>query len=254
MSASILQRMRTAYAVNRLTRRYYRANQIPYSCDYYVNGDKINLSGPDTLVMLIGIVLNDTYGLKRFQNLENIVDIGANIGIFSIYAATLFPEAKILAYEPCSETFSNLKKNVGSFNIQIYPYAVGQHAGKVNLSVEGDLTACYVAKNDSSSFSSSQVCDMISFQEIVDHMNGKIELLKLDCEGSEYEIIESPSFNCVENVVGEFHTCEQGNPEYGLELLKEKGFTIEQWLKFPDGKAGEFWARNHQNQKETNYG
>ncbi len=244
MSASILQRIKTAYAVSRLTRRYYRSNQIPYTCDYYVNSYKINISGPDALVMLIGIVLNDTYGLRRFENLGNIVDIGANIGIFSIHAATLFPQAKILAYEPCCETFNNLEKNVNSFNIQVYPYAVGQQAGKVNLSVEGDLTACYVADNNSSYLKSSQVCDMISFQEIVDQLDGKIELLKLDCEGSEYEIIQSPSFNCVEYVVGEFHTCEQGYPDYGVELLKQKGFTIEQWFPFPDGNAGEFWAKN----------
>lgn len=255
MGTSILQRVKTAYAVSRLTRRYYRANQIPYTCDYYVNGYKINISGSDALVMLMGIVLNDTYGLKRFQNIGNIVDIGANIGIFSIHAATLFPQAKILAYEPCGETFSNLKKNINPFNVQVYPYAVGQHSGKVNLSVEGDLTACYVANNNRSSFiNSSQVCDMISFQEIAAQMDGKIGLLKLDCEGSEYEIMQSPSFSCVEHVVGEFHTCELGNPEYGLELLKQRGFTIEQWLLFPDGKAGEFWARNDQNLKETNDG
>lgn len=247
MGASMLQRVKTAYAVNRLTRRYYRANQIPYTCDYYVNGYKVNISGSDALVMLINIVLNDSYGLRRFKNLENIVDVGANIGIFSIYAATLFPEAKIFAYEPCSETFSNLKKNVNRFDIKVYPYAVGQHTGKVDLNVEGDLTACYVSKNNNSSVGSAQVCDMISFQEIVDHMDGNIELLKLDCEGSEYEIIQSPGFNCVQYVIGEFHTCEQGNPEYGLELLKQKGFIIEQWFPFPDGKAGDFWARNCQN-------
>ncbi|MBP0014390.1 MAG: FkbM family methyltransferase [Roseofilum sp. SBFL] len=252
MVTSILQRVKTAYAVSRLTRRYYRANQIPYTCNYYVNGYKINISGPDALVMLIGIVLNDTYGLKRFQNLESIVDIGANIGIFSIYAATLFPESKIIAYEPCSETFSNLKKNVDSFNVEVYPCAVGQYTGKVNLSIEGDLTACYVANNNGS-INSSQVCDMISFQEIADKMDGSIDILKLDCEGSEYEIMQSPSFNCVQYVVGEFHTCEQGNPKYGLELLKQRGFTIEQWLPFPDGKAGEFWARNDRKFKGENY-
>ncbi|MDJ1185080.1 FkbM family methyltransferase [Roseofilum casamattae] len=246
MGASILQRVQTAYAVSRLTRRYYRANQIPYSCDYYVNGRKINISGPDSLVMLMGIVLNDTYGLKRFENLNNIVDIGANIGIFSIYAATLFPNAKILAYEPCNETFLNLEKNVRPFNVEVYPYAVGQESGKVHLSVEGDLTACYVAKDDNSSLNSSQVCEMVSFQEIADRMDGKIELLKLDCEGSEYEIMQSPSFSCVRHVVGEFHTCEQGNPQYGLELLENKGFAIEEWFPFPDGKAGEFRAKNRQ--------
>ncbi len=247
MGASILQRIKTAYAVSQLTRRYYRANQVPYTCNYHINRHKVNISGPDALVMLIGIVLNDTYGLKKFQNLKNIVDIGANIGIFSIHAATLFPQAKILAYEPCSQTFANLKKNVDSFNVQVYPYAVGQQSGKVHLSVEGDLTACYVAKNSSNSLNSSQICDMISFEEVVDQMGGTIELLKLDCEGSEYEIIQSPRFHCVQHVVGEFHTCEQGNPKYGLELLKQKGFTIEQWLPFPDGKAGEFRAKNGQN-------
>lgn len=247
MTVSIVQRFKTAYAVNRLTRRYFRSNQVPNDCQYYINGSKVNISGQHALVMLMGIVLNDCYGLKRFKRLNNIVDIGANIGIFSIHAATLFTQAKVYAYEPCQDALSDLERNVKELNVEVYPYAVGLTNQKVYMNIEEDLTACSITVKENNLLKKSQKCDMIAFGEIVEQLGGCIGLLKLDCEGSEYEIIESPAFKYVKYVVGELHTCHSGNPEQGLNQLARQGFIVDRWVLFPDGKAGEFWASNSRN-------
>lgn len=245
----MLGKISRAYAVMRLTRRYFRPNQVPTdSCVYYIDGTPKTIYGQNALVMLIGIVLNDTYGLKRFKYLENIVDIGANIGVFSLYAALSFPQTKIFAYEPCILSNQNLDKNLSQLNnVYIYPYAVGGVTKKVRLNYQDDLSACYVRQPEELITSNSQDCDMLNFDEITEKLKSPIGLLKLDCEGSEYEIIQTPSFEKVRYVVGEFHTCEQGNPELGIKLLQERGFIIDRWLPFPDGKAGEFWASNSRN-------
>jgi len=250
MSISIIERINAAYAVMKLTKRYFRASQVPEICDYYINGSLRTLSGQHALVMLMGIVLNDCYGLKRFRYIENIVDIGANIGIFAVHAATIFPQVKIYAYEPCREVLPDLERNLQELNVQIYPYAVGGITQKVKLHFQEDFTACSIETEADNFLGKSQECDMIAFDEITTKLGGKIGLLKLDCEGSEYEIIQSDYLTKVKYIVGEFHTCKNGNPERGLKLLQEKGFIVDNWSPFPDGKGGEFWASNSRNTAE----
>lgn len=242
----MIDKIRRAYAVMQLTRKYFRPQQVPEDCClYYINGNPRTIYG-QALTMLIDIVLNDAYGLKRFKYLENIVDVGANIGIFSLYANTMFPKAKILAYEPCDRSRQYLEKNLDRFNVEIYPNAVGAVRKKVSLSYQENLTACYITPEDAL-FSASQACEMINLDDITAKLKSPIGLLKLDCEGSEYEIMQASSFEKVRYVVGELHTCQNGNPELGLKTLEQKGFIIDRWYPFPDNKAGEFWASNTRN-------
>ncbi|MBD2310989.1 FkbM family methyltransferase [Desertifilum sp. FACHB-1129] len=244
----MIHRIRTAYEVMRVTHKYFRASQVPDGGFYYLNGTPKRLYGQYALTMAIGISLHDCYGLKRFKYLENIVDIGANIGVFTLYASLLFPKAKIAAYEPFLPTFENLKKNLEvQGNVAIYPYAVGDSNREVELNYQGDASACYVSDSSSINSIEHQKTCMKSFDEIANQFNSPIGLLKLDCEGSEYEIMRCASFETVRYVVGELHTCPQGTPELGLEILKERGFIIDKWLPYPDGKAGDVWARNARN-------
>lgn len=57
--------------------------------------------------------MNDhAYGMGDLIGLETIIDIGANTGIFSLYASRLFPDAMIYAYEPFQVNYDNLVKNI----------------------------------------------------------------------------------------------------------------------------------------------
>ncbi len=64
--------------------------------------------------------------IDRFQENENLLDIGANIGIYSLYAA--YKKIKVLAIEPDALNFSllnlNIKNNSFDRNVVAYPYSI----------------------------------------------------------------------------------------------------------------------------------
>ncbi|MEH2455796.1 FkbM family methyltransferase [Nostoc sp.] len=239
----MLDRIERSFKIIKLTRKYFRAKQIPRGCTYNINGIIRTVEGEQALSMLLDVVINDSYGLKRFRYLDNIVDVGANIGTFSLHASTLFPKARILAFEPSIQSRLFLEMNVTGLNIEVYPYAVGNTRGKVILNELDDLSASYISLENDISFLGSQECELISLDDIAAKLETPVSLLKLDCEGYEYEIMQASSLESFRYIVGELHTCQFGNPQLGLEILKNRSFEIEQWFPFADGLAGVFWAK-----------
>jgi hypothetical protein len=61
---------------------------------------------------LIDVLLDDAYGLRRIKHARTIVDIGANIGLFSGLSRHQFPKATIHAYEPDAITFRMAEQNL----------------------------------------------------------------------------------------------------------------------------------------------
>lgn len=87
---------------------------------------------PETLAWIDGFTAGNTANPVLF-------DIGANIGIYSLYAATTLPGATILSFEPESQSFSSLCKNIavnGFTNITPYQFALSNEvgAGKLHIS------------------------------------------------------------------------------------------------------------------------
>ena len=130
-----------------------------------------------------------------------IFDIGANIGAASFYFAENYPKATIFAFEPCSTINSILKKNLEYFqNIFIVKKAIS------NKNIE--KTKLYI---DTNNYDGSSLFDEFFLTndldkdnyEMVETINcdffckknkiKKIDILKIDAEGSEINIIESLS-------------------------------------------------------------
>jgi len=127
-----------------------------------------------------------------------IIDIGANAGFFTLFAAYRFPGATIFSYEPIGRNYRQLKRNADlnrSFRILCFQKAVYGYCGDVTLSFDpGDsfTTSASVFSNLDAKLKTVQVpCD--SLTDIFDeHRIERCSLLKLDCEGAEFEIL----YNC----------------------------------------------------------
>ncbi len=91
------------------------------------------------VVDFIGCCIRNDYGLRQqLKYVKTILDIGANVGFFSIAARADYPSAKIHAYEPNRRSFAFLKSNTEQLGIDIYQEAVGADEGRVAIADEGD--------------------------------------------------------------------------------------------------------------------
>ena len=85
----------------------------------------VTLAFPDSMSEAVKEVLNGEYECAYFGQRLVIVDIGANVGSFALWANLRWPQSMIHAYEPHPETFKLLMNNVeGLSNITCYNAAV----------------------------------------------------------------------------------------------------------------------------------
>jgi FkbM family methyltransferase len=140
-----------------------------------------------------------TRGLAlKVPNHPVIIDIGANAGFFTLFAAYRFPGATIFAYEPIACNYRQLKRNAGlnrKARILCFQKAVYGYSGDVTLSFDpGDsftTSASVFSKLDAKLKTVQVLCE--SLTDIFDeHRIERCSLLKLDCEGAEFEIL----YNC----------------------------------------------------------
>lgn len=174
--------------------------KLPHS--YFLKGTKISLNAPSEPGLaydFINLLLDDEYGLKSIKNHpKTIVDIGANIGLFSQMAGELFPEAKIHAYEPNPRLQKYLDQNLKKVGVEFFPEAVGAFSGMGHSLETGDSRTGIFQKGGNT--------PIVAFSTVVERIGGEIDLLKLDCEGGEWDIFENAvPFQKVRIIRMEYH-------------------------------------------------
>ncbi len=174
----------------------------------------------------------DDYGLSRVVLPQNatIVDAGANIGAFTLFAAALFPDARIFSFEPEKGNYEVLKKNVelnALSNVTPYHEAVSVHDGTVKLSIDTKDNASHSIegslKND------AQEVSAVSLKTIIERDGLKnIDLLKLDIEGTEYEVLMGSGdiLHMINRMVLEVHEHPKFSTTQLLEFLRTNGFDV----------------------------
>jgi FkbM family methyltransferase len=116
---------------------------------------------------------------------EIIVDAGANVGYSALRFQQEFPGAKIIALEPDSRNFSQLQKNCGRYpNIIAEHAALWSHRATLHI-IDPDVPACafQVTEDPNGDISAKSIGDVMA-----EHALPRIDLLKIDIEGSEIEV------------------------------------------------------------------
>ena len=189
---------------------------------------KIRVKSTD-LMQLTTIWLIREYEVPGFEIKENdtVIDVGGHIGLFMLFCEQFCRKGKIYCFEPVLDNYriflDNVKlnnlENVFSFNT-----AVSKQDGNIPLYLNDDASGHSVFLKSSNSI---QV-ESITLQKIFDLNNiKKCNLLKLDCEGSEYEIINSlpdSYFSMIDKMIIEYHFAEK-YPKLLTDLIKKLEFT-----------------------------
>lgn len=174
--------------------------------------------------------------LQNFAIKKNdvIIDIGSHVGFFTIYAAKLASEGKIYAFEPASNSFELLKKNIEMnklSNVITENYAVLKNSGTATLFVDKNF-AIGNTMFGAGSHSEKEIVTAISMLNIFDKYQIKrVDLLKLDCEGAEFEIILNLTKNELEKIVKISAEIHHNIGNYTVEelsgFLKDNNFSVE---------------------------
>lgn len=138
-----------------------------------------------------------------------IFDIGAHIGSFSLYALRIYPDARLYSFEPSKENFKYLQKNlqkngIGQERCKAYNSALGDYNGSGMLDVSRRNDAYRLAFHNKQNF--MQPCFVRTLADICkEHNISRIDILKMDVEGSEYGILQhEESFKLLQKKVGFF--------------------------------------------------
>jgi FkbM family methyltransferase len=150
----------------------------------------LDTEGSSTVPYVWNELLNDVYGLETIKLSKDdiVIDIGGNVGMFSIYVKKKFG-CKIIAFEPIPQNFENFKKNILLNGFTEEDFELHQVA---ITSVENDTI--YIAtpptnSGGSSRFEVSNVVTKCTTETIDKYLTNGCTYLKIDCEGGEYEII-----------------------------------------------------------------
>jgi FkbM family methyltransferase len=145
-----------------------------------------------------------------------VLDLGANIGSFSLFAAK--SADRVYAFEPEKSNYEQLLKNIdinGAKNIIPIKKAVGGKSGSTLLYKSARNTAiCSTAVEFSDTTEAVDVVTLSDAMKLcaVDH----IDLLKIDIEGSEYDLFENVAsaelarFLGAGSANGRFHSVRPG--------------------------------------------
>jgi FkbM family methyltransferase len=138
--------------------------------------------------------LNYFFNLINKNEKVNIVDIGANVGLYSLYAKYL-PNSQFYSYEPYKFTYDLLNENIklnNITNVNTYNIGLGDKKGKTILNVclyNDGLNTMGTNPLRFNDISSIEV-EIDTLDNIFYNNNIKVDYIKIDTEGYEYNILK----------------------------------------------------------------
>jgi FkbM family methyltransferase len=200
---------------------------------------------------------------------DTIIDIGANMGMFTMWAAPQAPKGRVVAIEPmnvidCLDVNVRLNeiKNVTTLNAAVgrdgdvlefldYPSfnIITHQVGVRPAMITRFLIRLLLFGRRVEPVPVRAPC--VSLGTVMDELDLEVvDYLKIDCEGGEYEIFRTLAdehWGRIRRIAMEFHELQPGHRHNELvELLEAQGFEVEIRKPFFDYhfmKFGELWAR-----------
>lgn len=197
------------------------------------------------------------YERKGFEIKPNdiVLDIGAHIGTFAVYAAQKARQGAVFAFEPEPENFDFLRKNkiINRLqNLKTYNLGVNSAGKDFVLYISRSNTAGHSSFPDTSA--EKITVKAITLEEIIKKNKlNRVNYLKMDAEGAEFDIIlNTPKFilKRVDKIVMEYHDfSSEHNHKDIIQYLESCGFEV-----FIEGtmlqtlivKTGTLWAIKRQ--------
>jgi FkbM family methyltransferase len=188
---------------------------------------------PSNLMFLHGQIFRDLeYFFRSERSDPFILDGGSNIGMSILFFKALYPEAKIIGFEPNEPSYELLKRNIASnglTGVEVHQAALGAQDSTIDFFVDPDEPgSVYNSTIRERQPKKKTVVRQARLSTFVDR---NVDLLKLDIEGAEGAVLEdlvsSGAISRIDQMIIEYdHHIDQNRDALGafLSVLEENGF------------------------------
>ena len=193
-----------------------------------------DISTSNTVPFVFGELQWDYYGLEQIQLSKDdiVLDIGANVGMFSIYVKKKFG-CRVIAFEPVPLNFEQLKKNIilnglSLSDIELHNTAITDvEGGEIRIGTPIHNTG------GSSAFDHNDNFSICKTETIDKYITEGCAYLKIDCEGGEYAIIPSilDKLNQFKYIGIEYHRLLSEQDPIALHNLLRSNFNGQMFYK-----------------------
>lgn len=179
-------------------------------------GYKISAFNYDSIKFLFEEIFFKSHYFVELKNKKPVIfDCGANIGVASVFFKWMYPESEIFAFEPDKNTFELLKKNIIQNrleNVSLFNFALTDKEGKIDFFTDSLKQGSLTMSENSGRTPSDQkiLVDSACLSGIIRKKSvERIDLIKMDIEGSEKKVMEdlykNNQLGIVSNFIVEYH-------------------------------------------------
>lgn len=178
-----------------------------------------------------------------WTSLKTVLDVGAHVGTFTVWAARRAPQARFIAVEPNPETYALLARNIRDNHLEervtAVNAAVAGEVGRGTLELVEHSLGTRLARTAAPGRVS---VDTVTIESLLASSGMEnVDMLKIDCEGMEYEVFGTmppQQLSRIGLVACEYHP-EPGHDVAELDALLERaGFHVQR----PQLPLGVLWA------------
>ena len=167
--------------------------------------------------------------LAALGEVRTVLDIGANIGVSAVFFSTLFPRARVIAFEPSPDNVDLLRKNTESVGrVEVVPLALGERDGTLEL-FSSDAAANFggFSRFEAGSDVGRKTAVPVRHagRQLAELGVAGADVIKVDVEGSEWEVLSSLGEDFLSRtkyIAGELH----GHRDFELFSLLDRHFRI----------------------------
>lgn len=174
------------------------------------------------------IFVDEEYKFNSSSKSPYILDCGSHIGLSILYFKSKYPNAKIIGFEPNPDSFEILEENIAKNhlkNVELINAAVSDTEGSTKLfSYKYERIAWtwggsinYNQWGDAESETGKEVKTV----KLSSYIDKKVDLIKLDIEGSEQKVIVDIKDNLklVKEIILEYHGTKFNQEHNRLDLI-----------------------------------